>query len=1053
MRYVLLLWLSILVMVPFAFSSMDSGGLVESLLEIGKLGLGDAGPTREASANMLALLTTRPDMAPRHLPEFLQWCNEHLSMAPTSRSFLPLGIITALSAVFKKGKRMELIDKAGFVLAMLRTQKGDSSITWRKLRIKLVQRVGLVYLKPRSQHWRYQKGTKSLLQLDSASSHKNVSEADDHEEEFDILPEVEDILEMLLDGLRDKDTVVRWSAAKGVGRIGGRLPREPVDDIVEHISSLFDVTESDASWHGGCLALAELSRRGLLLPSRLGSILPVLLTSLQYDVPYGTYSVGAHVRDAACYVAWAFARAYSPSVLAPYAAQLAKGLIVATLFDREINCRRAASAAFQENAGRVGNFPHGIAIINISDYFAVGNRNETYLTLSTKVAQYEEYTQYVIDHLVTVRVPHWDRAIRELAAKALHKLVPISPQYMLKDIIPKLIADTTSPDVSKRHGSVFAVAEILWALAQIGEISGFSESLPDSLRMSALEIPLKIETNRLYRGRGGELVRIAVCRLVECISMSRLTLPAVALQNSPSIALYQKILDENIRHLNPTIQEAAATALAAFCTTYYGLDLSQQVKKELVTQYTTTIINDPNAAARRGCCMALATLPKDVVLPFLDEVLDTLIIGTSQEPKEFKDAETRQQAVFALTKVCKRMGNSGLTPEQVDRVFISMEKSLNDYTTDHRGDVGCWVREAAIDGVYELARVWSGCSLEYSGLATTNFLTPEMSHRMVRMLILQALEKIDRVRAHAHGVLHKILREEPLINPQPPCYDLLCQLIPSSATTDTFATLTRCLSLVPYRYHTLLGIIGCVGGITKSIVEESAHHLILYVEQISLPQLEALGNTFVEVFTTNVTEDRVIIPAFKTLVLLLETKHLYPLQLPSSESGFVVEILRACRTHTRLTREMSKIFSAISVIAGIYRGWPAAQRECLQQLLSLLTHRYPRVRREAVNALSTLLASHDAAPSILRVMEDTQWEDVDMEMIKSAAHKLYELLGIPIPPPPKKTTKQAPQQPPEQRQHSTTDIQALPAVQIPVEPPVSNSKPFDNSDGMTAPTA
>ena len=29
------------------------------------------------------------------------------------------------------------------------------------------------------------------------------------------------------------------------------------------------VQESDTAWHGGCLALAELGRRGLLLPHRL----------------------------------------------------------------------------------------------------------------------------------------------------------------------------------------------------------------------------------------------------------------------------------------------------------------------------------------------------------------------------------------------------------------------------------------------------------------------------------------------------------------------------------------------------------------------------------------------------------------------------------------------------------------------------------------------------------------------------------------------------------------------------------------------------------------
>lgn len=56
-------------------------------------------------------------------------------------------------------------------------------------------------------------------------------------------------------------------------------------------------------------------------------------------------------------------------------------LIIASIFDREVNVRRAASAAFQENVGRQGTFPHGIDILTTADYFTVGNRTHCYLEL------------------------------------------------------------------------------------------------------------------------------------------------------------------------------------------------------------------------------------------------------------------------------------------------------------------------------------------------------------------------------------------------------------------------------------------------------------------------------------------------------------------------------------------------------------------------------------------------------------------------------------------------------------------------------------------------
>lgn len=77
------------------------------------------------------------------------------------------------------------------------------------------------------------------------------------------------MIDYLFESLRDKTTVVRWSAAKGIGRITSRLEIQMADDVVNAVLDLFSPNETEDTWHGGCLTLGELSRRGLLLPSRL----------------------------------------------------------------------------------------------------------------------------------------------------------------------------------------------------------------------------------------------------------------------------------------------------------------------------------------------------------------------------------------------------------------------------------------------------------------------------------------------------------------------------------------------------------------------------------------------------------------------------------------------------------------------------------------------------------------------------------------------------------------------------------------------------------------
>lgn len=215
---------------------------------------------------------------------------------------------------------------------------------------------------------------------------------EDIEEEIHVPSEIEEIVDELLQGLRSASSDIRWSAAKGLGRVTSRLPKEFGDEVVGSVIEILNPLEENEAWHGSCLAIAELAKRGLLLPSRLETMVPLLLEAMVYDEMKGYMSVGQHIRDAACYICWAFARAYEPQVIKPFINRIAAGLLVTTVFDREINCRRAASAAFQESVGRLRTFPHGIDILTKADFFSVGMRTNSYLEISDYIAQYADYS-------------------------------------------------------------------------------------------------------------------------------------------------------------------------------------------------------------------------------------------------------------------------------------------------------------------------------------------------------------------------------------------------------------------------------------------------------------------------------------------------------------------------------------------------------------------------------------------------------------------------------------------------------------------------------------
>ncbi|XP_034045626.1 tubulin-specific chaperone D [Thalassophryne amazonica] len=1034
-RYILLLWLSVTCLIPFDLSRLDGhlgtecGKLRQStmdrILDLAKAYLAVCDSCRDAASVLVSKFITRPDVKQKRLGDFLDWSLTTISQTSDHKfKVLPVldGVLQSLAKLFKHGKRDDLLQYAPTVLHCLELKhlSESSEAKLRKLETKLIQRLGLTFLKPRLATWRYQRGSRSLAANLSMSQSPAVSavvaadmEKQWQEDDYDIPEEVENVIEHLLVGLKDKETTVRWSAAKGIGRVTGRLPKELADEVVGSVLDYFSFQETDNAWHGGCLALAELGRRGLLLPSRLTDVVPLILKSLVFEEKRGACSVGSSVRDAACYVCWAFARAYEPKELKPFVTQIASALLITAVFDRDITCRKAASAAFQENVGRQGTFPHGIDIVTAADYYAVGNRSNCYLNISVYIASFPEYTKALIGHLVDMKITHWDGAIRELATKALHNLTPQAPEYMATTVLPQLLRTAVGTDLHGRHGAILACAEITHALFKLG--SQTNRSAVDFISSECVDALKNIHQTLLdrkqYRGFGGELMRPAVCGLIEKLSLSKMPF-----KDDPVIAAWQWLIDDTLKTLHlvsvrvkDDIMVAAISALSVLCEEYYQVHPGQadlQIQDALLAQYLAGLKN-PEMLTRCGSALALGCLPKFLIHGKLQQILEGLQQAYASQ-KEGKFAEARSDTVKAISQVCTKAGvcaqgspHSVLCSENITEVYETLLDAVNEYTTDGRGDVGAWVREAAMTSLLEVTVLVSSSAPE--------ILSPDLVKRMMCCLAQQAAEKIDRYRAHAGNIFLHLLHSSQPVVPHILHREELMTIFPAetivslnwNAPSQAFPYITQLLRLPHYRYHTLLGLTASVGGITASTVLFSTQALFDYLKGIQQNNdaLSEFANDLLNIFRIHLRIDRVAIPVLNMLNQLLSNS-CFEMFTTHENHQFCVDVLALC-IEIRRSKNVSKLHSCIAVLSGLVQFQGEVRKHVLTQLVQFLCSPFPVIRMSAASQMYEMLLTYDVIDpevldDVMSLLSDINWKS-DVDTVETHRHQLCDWLGVPRP--------------------------------------------------------
>ena len=771
--------------------------------------------------------------------------------------------------------------------------------------------------------------------------------------------------------------------------------------------------ESDGAWHGSCLALAELGRRGLLLPARLGEVVPVVLRALAYDEMRGACSVGAHVRDAACYVAWAFARAYEPAVIKPFIGDIASALLVVTTFDREINVRRAASAAFQENVGRQGTLPHGIDIVTTADFFAVGNRTNAYLEISYYIAQFSEYTFALVDHICDVKLAHWDRVIRELAAKALCKLSGRCPEYVRDALRNKVYKNALSIDLNEKHGNVLAFGETLSALSELPacrEDGSFEKWLgPDLVEKANTLIP-ELKKRNAFRGMGGEMIRCAVCTAI-----AKMADAALPFGSPATVEEWQGTLDDNIVYEETRIQDEASAAFRALAQMHYAALTGDEMEGRcgvVVRRYLGILADKPTPRQLRGICCALGELPKAVTTVYYKEIFAALVEASKlPEAKSEPMTEARRVALEALTRTCMMavtVGGSGYAD-----VFEALFDGTNDYTIESRGDIGSKVREQSMTCLEQMA-MWL---LKHdAGLAEGEaaLFSAETCTRILCVLIQQSMEKIDRTRSHAGCIMMRLLHHAaPEISVMQNRGELLgifgdaVRQIDWLAPSVTFPLVIQTLSIPAYRLAALSGLVVSVGGLTESLVRHSSSCIIEWVEEAEEEQLQALATDICAIIESNFHNERMVIPMFKTLDLLLSNGCLEPLL--GEDEPFAEQLVVLCKKEMAKCSDVKKLSAAVDVYIGLLAaeststdpsGEPTPTRKrVLSQLLIWLCHKYPRVRKLTAEKLYTgLMAVDDIIPeesesNVSDILTNTLW-DGNITAARGQRNLICDMAGV-----------------------------------------------------------
>ncbi|KAK4574838.1 hypothetical protein LTR86_001680 [Recurvomyces mirabilis] len=948
--YILLLWLSHLLLTPFDLATISDKNppnastpslqllaklppLATRCLQVGMHFSSSSTKAQDAASAMLVRLAIRPDMQKLQLGEPLV---EHAlrslqqdDQAMQVTIYHRLGPLRFLAGIATSADLSELIPNMYQTCLQLLDVEDSalaSNAVAKKLTVKIFRNIVLLSLRSAST------GGALLSFLDSSSV-------------------LEDVIDYLLRSLGDRDTPVRYAAAKAMSLIIQELDSGMGHEVIQAILDMFkqdlprqtnklDFRAADPlKWHGLTLALAHTLFKRTASPEQLPDIVIALVAALQFEQRTTTgSSLGTNVRDAANFGIWSLSRRYTTDELSAVSTKelhfgsdqtsviqaVAIQLILSACLDPAGNIRRGSSAALQELIGRHPNKVYeGISLVQIVDYQAVGLRKRGMVHVAARAAEmHGMYWTTLVGGVLGWRgIGSPDVLSRHAAAASLTALSRLT-SASTSDAVAKQIVlqydDTINGDVETLHGLVLALAGIVRADSRVDnqQMWAVVERLPTSLAsFSARTIQSELPA------AAAQLIA-ALCSLARKSSSAQLSVPFETLETLTERLLARQ--EDSILHHIPDLARALL-ALKWQSEHALGCISAQMLCKKVAADSVKSTLGGAGRAIALG---ALA--------PMYDRGLQgdkaSLAIDTLAALANAPSVDWRVVGSKALQLTIEGAAEAHVDQSIMQTITRAIHVSMNDYTVDERGDVGSLVRTQAIV-----------CASDVLPFITR---TEHVDHRdlLHADVARLSMEKLDRVRLQAAQ-----------------CRALYLDF---GVRGDDLASVSNYgyfyNALTPLREHrrfsalqtaVLEGAMSSAGTGAEPLLVVSRAALCDRMTAVDDSTLQTHMSTFAELLKDLGINGGNTHPALSLLAFLLD------MQIPQRllESGYKWRnLLSNVQKSHHKSNDIPRILAAVNVYRGLAEI-PTIRDEVAKKLISMLrTNPYPRVRVSVAETLFSI---------------------------------------------------------------------------------------------------